>query len=764
MVDISQSFGTSSETVSNFFQTPGLAFYIPLYQREYSWDKSNIDQLMEDICQGVISLLDAEKRDTVIHFLGTLILVEESEQNIHPKDQRALPTRTDNVIDGQQRISTIALLACLLYQRLYQIKKKLPKKFLEDYKIQEIVDTYLESLIELFSFDLKRGFPRRKPVIIRGFVDCWTYEGEDKNYQSDVASFIASFIRAVEEKNSDFPKVSKHPRINSILKTMNSWLNKVEKAYEESENDDFPPATKIVESIDQRDLWSYERQELASLVKQADQTMNLNDKRLCSLVQFFAFCHYLLERCCFTLIKPASDDWAFDMFQSLNATATPLTALETFKPWVVNSINSSNGDFKDSKSSKYLKKVEELFDQLNSESSKNKLTNEYLTLFALTYNGDKLTRQFSAQRQWLNREYSHCDSVETREAFIREMSYLATYLMDVDIDKNKRNNFSVVPRTEKIPDSLKKEAALCVIYLQDAGHKMSKTVLSRFYSLIIRDDAKDDAAFEFVSACRAIAAFFTLWRSAMKNTGLDNVYRILMRDNISFKKGNEKLTSKDLKQFFIDQLKSKEIQEKSDWKKKAMQKLKYKERETICKFVLFVTSHDTIPDPDVPGLMKIGTPGSSPSYLEAAAWMSEAYKTIEHIAPQKPDSDQSLSEEWDTELYENDDYDRIGNLLLLPTKINSSASNKSWGEKYIYYQHLGEQDPGKLKLLEQQAKEQGINLDNTTIESLRKTPRQHHIKPIVELGLSGQWDKSLVDRRTERICDILWDRMMEWLT
>lgn len=407
MVDISQSFGTSSETVSNFFQTPGLAFYIPLYQREYSWDKSNIDQLMEDICQGVISLLDAEKRDTVIHFLGTLILVEESEQNIHPKDQRALPTRTDNVIDGQQRISTIALLACLLYQRLYQIKKKLPKKFLEDYKIQEIVDTYLESLIELFSFDLKRGFPRRKPVIIRGLVDCWTYEGEDKNYQSDVASFIASFIRAVEDKNSAFPKVSKHPRINSILKTMDSWLNKVEKAYEESENDDFPPATKIVESIDQRDLWSYERQELASLVKQADQTMNSNDKRLCSLVQFFAFCHYLLERCCFTLIKPASDDWAFDMFQSLNATATPLTALETFKPLVVNYINSSNGDFKDSNSSKYLKKVEELFDPLNSASSKNQLTNKYLTLFALTYKGDKLTRQFSAQRKWLNREYSH---------------------------------------------------------------------------------------------------------------------------------------------------------------------------------------------------------------------------------------------------------------------------------------------------------------------------------------------------------------------
>jgi hypothetical protein len=764
MVDVSQSFGTSSETVSNFFQTPGLAFYIPLYQREYSWDQSNIDQLMEDICQGVISLLDAEKRETVIHFLGTLILVEESEQNIYPKDRRALPTRADNVIDGQQRISTIALLACLLYQKLYQLQKKLSKKFLAEQKIQEIVDTYLEALIELFSFDLKRGFPRRKPIIIRGSVDCWTYEGEDDKYLSDVASFIASFIRAIEDDKSAFPKLPKHPRINSILKTMNSWIKKVEKAYEESDNEDFPPATKIVEGMDQRDLWSYERQELASLVKQAGKTMNSNDKTLCSMVQLFAFCHYLLERCCFTLIKPASDDWAFDMFQSLNATATPLTALETFKPLVVNYVNSAEGDFKISNSSKYLETVDKLLSPLNSASSKNKLTNEYLTLFALTYNGDKLTRQFSAQRQWLNREYNHCDSVEASEAFILELSYLATYLMDVDIDKIERNNFSTIPRTESTSDSLKKEAALCVMYLQDAGHKMSKTVLSRFYSLTIRDDAKDNAAFEFVSACRAIAAFFTLWRSALPNKGLDNVYRILMKENISFKKGNDNLNSNFLKKFFIEQLESKKIKERSDWKKKAMQWFKYENQASVCKFALLVTSHNTIPDPDVPGLMKIGTPGSSPSYLEAAAWMSEAYKTIEHIAPQKPDPDQSSSEEWDSDLYENDDYDRIGNLLLLPTEINSSASNKSWTEKYIYYQHLGEQDPGKLKLLEQQAKEQGINLDKKTIDLLRKTPRQHHIKPIVELGLSGQWDKSLVDQRTERICDILWDRMMEWLT
>jgi len=49
----------------------------------------------------------------------------------------------------------------------------------------------------------------------------------------------------------------------------------------------------------------------------------------------------------------------------------------------------------------------------------------------------------------------------------------------------------------------------------------------------------------------------------------------------------------------------------------------------------FVTSHDTISDLTNPGLMKIGTSGSSPSYLEPTQWVSEGFKTIEHVAPQK---------------------------------------------------------------------------------------------------------------------------------
>ena len=47
------------------------------------------------------------------------------------------------------------------------------------------------------------------------------------------------------------------------------------------------------------------------------------------------------------------------MFQSLNATGTPLTAIETFKPTVVNTVDGEEGyKFKESVSDKSFKKIE----------------------------------------------------------------------------------------------------------------------------------------------------------------------------------------------------------------------------------------------------------------------------------------------------------------------------------------------------------------------------------------------------------------------
>lgn len=452
MIDISKAFGTSGEPVNDFFQRPGIGFYIPLYQREYSWDDENINQLMQDIISSVEALLSDPK---AILFLGTIILVKEMNPvaNIQPQDNRALPTRIDNVIDGQQRISTIALLACLLYQRIHALSKQLPADTLY-VDLQAEVKNKLLTLQELFSVDLRRGRPHRKPIIVRGSVDEWTFDGdEEEKYKSPVSSYIAAFIKAINDEKVNFPSVPRQNLVGKNLKLMNKGLSDIEKAHEEQEDNNFPPAWRILSNIPEESIWSYPRPELKELIQNSQQPESKLEKRMCSLVQLFAFTHFLLHRCCFTLIEPVNEEWAFDMFQSLNATGTPLTSIETFKPMVVNKVNT-DASFKGSKSETYFKQVDKLLSSQSTSAQKNRLTNEYLVTLALNIDGTKLSSQFSKQRRWLNDKYSAMSDSSQREELIRRMGDLAIYWTEVlGFDPGQH---LTIPGTEKVDEKEKK--------------------------------------------------------------------------------------------------------------------------------------------------------------------------------------------------------------------------------------------------------------------------------------------------------------------
>jgi Protein of unknown function DUF262/Protein of unknown function (DUF1524) len=751
-MDIKRVFANTSESVADFFQQPGIGYYIPLYQREYSWDIENIDQLMEDIFSGVHDVVDGTSDP--IHFMGTLILVNETNPsaNIKPLDPRALPIRIDNVIDGQQRISTITLLACQLYQKIHQLKHKLPD--VNDFDgLREAADTYLTTLVEIFSVDLRRGIPTRKPIIIRASADQWTFDGNDNNYRSEISSYLASFIRAISG-DLQFPPIKGKSSIRKNLQRISKFLEDNVGQAHTNDNSDFPAAWELLGKFSEKDIWSYPRPDLVERVNSRSNPMTVDEKHICEIVQLFAFCQYLLQRCCFTVIQPVSDVRAFDMFQSLNATGTPLTAFETFKPLVVNYIESSDYSFKESKSSVYLKPVDNLLSSTTSASAKNKLTNDFLTLVALTNNGSKLSKQFSTQRRWLNSGYEGCDSSDKKEEFIRRIGNIALFWTNVV----KFNSLTTpcIPGIEGIAESDRKVATTCILYLQKANHKMANTILSRFYAQITRE--KEEADKEFISACKIVAAFFTLWRSSLPNAGLDEVYRKLLREHISFEKGDAELTTEFLSTYLKNVLADRGIGTKSEWLNKAKNFLKYDEAGIVCKFVLFATSEDTVADPAHPGLITNGTIGSTSSYLTPERWNSDDLKSIEHVAPQKPE----YRLHWDDSLYEDDNFQRIGNLTLLPAPINSSLSNRGWVEKFIYYQHLAETNQARLTELASEAQNYGVNLQSQTINLLLNTSFKHHIVPIVKLGVSGTWDKDFVDRRSECICEILWDRLDRW--
>lgn len=759
VLNIEKSFLTENRSVLDFLNQSGQGLYIPLYQRDYSWDSDNIEQLLEDLTRGIQRKASGEVSDDnkEIRFLGTIITVVEPNRNhIYPVEIQAVPSRIEKLIDGQQRVSTIALMATLLTKRLMEIRNKVKTDNPIYDQINEICcNIWIEKkLAPIYSFDLGRGTPRLKPKIIRGAKDYWTRADDvDTAYKSELSNYLGHFIKAYTDRTA-FPCLTKEKYGNTLLyqngRRIESWLKKtVSIAHEEQSNDEFSKAEEILSHFSQDHLWEFERPDLVEII----QEKNYSDKRsnsyiLAELVQTLSVCHYLLDRCCFTIIQPTDDDWAFDMFQSLNATGTPLTAIETFKPTVVNTVDNESGhQFKDSDSDKSFKKVEDFLSEATTAAQKNKRTNDYLTSFFVAYDGRTMSTHFSYQRKVLNNVYVSLSSFDEKAGFVKKMgNYAEFYQKWLKYDGKENSPFPGISTSEDAD-----VASMLILFLKDSKHKMAITVLGSLYELVIENGAasKDD----FINVVKAVAAYYFLWRSAFSNSGLDSTYR-------DFFKKNKNFTVETVKVYLRDVLKQRGIDTLESWKTKALNYLKYDTTgKDVIRLALLIAAHDTIPDDNNKGLIKIGRSGCS-KYMSVSKWLSSDLKTIEHIAPQT-----NKEKAWDESLYDThiEPFQSLGNLTLLPQDLNSSAGNKGWKEKLLYYQSVAEKDPAKINDIENRASVLGITLNSSTIELLKDSHFNEHLSSISLMTAEDAWNRDLVDRRSSRMLDIIWERISKWI-
>jgi uncharacterized protein with ParB-like and HNH nuclease domain len=84
-------------------------YHVPKYQREYTWRGWNWDRLLQDIDEN-----DAE------YFMGSLICVKDGDPTV-PGDELIY-----EVVDGQQRLTTLSLLMMAIYERLTLLEKTQP--------------------------------------------------------------------------------------------------------------------------------------------------------------------------------------------------------------------------------------------------------------------------------------------------------------------------------------------------------------------------------------------------------------------------------------------------------------------------------------------------------------------------------------------------------------------------------------------------------------------------------------------------------------
>ncbi len=107
--------------LDKFIATNEITFAIPVYQRNYSWEKSQCMQLLYDI-------LDVGRNETPAHFIGSIVY-------LHDDVYTASGLTELTIIDGQQRLTTITL----IYIAIYKLAEKLGDKMLA----RKIHKTYL---------------------------------------------------------------------------------------------------------------------------------------------------------------------------------------------------------------------------------------------------------------------------------------------------------------------------------------------------------------------------------------------------------------------------------------------------------------------------------------------------------------------------------------------------------------------------------------------------------------------------------------------
>jgi hypothetical protein len=105
-----RGLSTASLPVVSLFSSPFL-FTVPAYQRPYSWTTKEAKQLLDDIV--LAAGLDDETAREPDYFLGTILVLDPESDGLSAPTSHAQP-RVHEVVDGQQRLVTLTILACVL--------------------------------------------------------------------------------------------------------------------------------------------------------------------------------------------------------------------------------------------------------------------------------------------------------------------------------------------------------------------------------------------------------------------------------------------------------------------------------------------------------------------------------------------------------------------------------------------------------------------------------------------------------------------------
>lgn len=754
-----------TETVELF--NGGIGFRVPDYQRPYDWASGNIARLFTDCLSGFYRLGQSADADAFT-FLGTLILVEEDKQ------EQSFGGTSVAIVDGQQRLTTLTLLACTLVERLTILSAGIDTFGLKAPQrtwLQGEVDDWTNELAECAfgAQKLKKNKTFPFPRIVRS-SDQRGKSVQESEYRSALSRFLFSFADYVNEgegefappalgAGSDAKKLGENfAQLRDLVANLDDikwydnaeceivpldWINRAQyRALFEKLGDAFGDEASKSAAI-------------AALIKQ---------KSAHPLVRTLLFSAYFSRCVVLTRVITDNESAAFDIFDALNTTGEPLTALETLKPRVIQFENSV-GKFAGSPSEDSFNRLYKLIDEAFPKTSeKQNETKGLVVSYGLYVEGLKLPENLASQRNFLRTRYDKSAGVSPDSArrFVRQLADMADFrhLYWSQDGIAKLGAYHDATRLDEVQQLMS--------FLMATKTYLVLPILARYWSPNLKQ-AGDE---RFLQVLRAVTAFLVLKRGATGTTaGIDSDFRAIMAPvgsgankfglSAGIENANPVLEIANLREAFRKLLeKSKgKVNERDKWVGQAADNPLYTQAREITRFMLLVAADKAVAMNDGSGRWSkagVKVAANQNNYLEFKIWRSTDYATVEHVAPdsEKPGA-------WDADIYKNAIIRQsLGNLCLLPAKENGAIGNGSWPRKRLFYRALTEPTEDLQKKRVAEAEAQGMKFSGNTQQILTEGRRLPLLEPLRDVQA---WTPDIIAARGRNIAELNWDYLWPWL-
>ena len=393
--EIDKIFTATARSTWQFLVENGQGCYIPAYQRPYAWDKENISRLFEDLLHGISQTV---YRPNTISFFGTIIAIHDTKyRTVEPLFRTEVAARVMTIIDGQQRICTAVMANRILHNYIKQAAEKFKDvtethfSWMREECTQLLADLKNTYMIDRASGD---GNYRYYPRVIRAYDDAWSRRQGQAKYESPIAKLIWEYIDFTESGNTAQFKFNppdaagthgdQYRMVSDAFRFIQSEIQLICQATDEQY--DFPDLTAAVsrETDFSEGIWGFPlSEEVARYV--LEESSHIHYQAFCYLLRLIILARYLNYHLAVTIVTADNEDDAFDMFEALNTTGEALTALETFKPKVIEL--ETLPKYQHSPSYKAISEIEQYLEQYSKADAKQRATSEMLVPFALAETG-----------------------------------------------------------------------------------------------------------------------------------------------------------------------------------------------------------------------------------------------------------------------------------------------------------------------------------------------------------------------------------------